>query len=416
MSLSLKGVLRTPLVALATVALLLGSAHPAAAREHLDDLIGGVRASTDASRAAALPDVSMPSGILWTLDGRSLWERDPHAVRAMASTTKIMTALVALESGDPEEVVAISKDAADVGESEVGLRAGQTMSLRELIEATLIRSGNDAAMALAEHVAGSEDAFVARMNDKAVELGLSDTHYANPHGLDESGHRTSATDLASLSLVALSNPEFARIVASPSVSVRLADGSVKKYENSNVLLKNYEGASGIKTGWTDDAGYCLVASADREGIGFVAVVLGAESEKDRFSQARTLLDWGYEHYRLTRLASADQTAALVPVSDYLDQTVTAIVATDALAPVFDLDGPVEAVVDIVSEVEAPVAAGQFLGTLSIRQGERLLAQIPIVAAFEVPHPGLWDTITIAVTRAWRGVFGGPTVAEPVPVL
>lgn len=377
--------------------------------------VGGIDVGGEAALAAAAPEVAMPAGVLRTGDGRTLWERDPDVERAMASTTKIMTALVVLDHADPAERVTVSVKAAGVGEAGVGIVAGETYTVRQLLEAMLVHSGNDAAFALAEHVGRDESGFVALMNQKAAALGLSHTAFTNPHGLDEPGHHTSAADLATLSTVAMADPRFAEIVTMPRITVT-AGGRSTVFENSNKLLGTYDGANGIKTGWTDDAGYCLVASARRGAISFVAVVLGTASEDDRFEQAREVLDWGFTHYAETQIATAETTAALVPVSDYLDRTVTAVVAEDAAIPVFDLDGEVISRVDMLGEVEAPVVAGQRLGTLTVVQGDRLLAQVPVVASADVPAPGAWETVGIWFTRVWRTVFGGELMAAPVPVM
>lgn len=381
-----------------------------------DETVGYETIAEDPALRDVAPEVSMPSGILRTMDGRTLWSRDPDAERAMASTTKIMTALVVLEHAEMTDVVTISRDAAGVGEAEIDLRPGQEVTVEMLLEGMLVRSGNDAAIALAEHVGGSVDGFVAMMNQKAADLGLVHSSFVNPHGLDEPGHYSSAEDLATLSTLAMSDPRFAGMVSQPSVMVDDGQGGAKRYESSNKLLGTYEGACGVKTGWTNKAGYCLVASAVRDGIGLVAVVLGTDSEDERFDEARVLLDWGYDHYRPTEVATAETTAALVPVTDYLDRAVPAVVGESVTVPVFDLDGEVSARADVVHEVEAPVSAGQRLGTLTVRQGERLLAQVPIVAARDVAAPDTWERVGIWFTRMWRSVFGGRLQAPAVPLL
>jgi len=385
------------------------------ASAYADESIGGLPVDGSSELSEAAPRVQMPSGILRTMDGRTLWERDADTERAMASTTKIMTALVVLDHAEPSERVTVSASAAGVGEAEVDLVAGQTLTVGELLEAMLVRSANDAAFALAEHVAGSVDGFVGLMNKKASELGLVHTSFANPHGLDAPNHYTTAADLATLGTIAMADPRFAEVVGKSDVMVPGA-GGMKRYESSNKLLGSYEGATGIKTGWTGKAGYCLVASALRDDVGFVAVVLGTDSEDARFDDARDLLDWGFQHYSMVPVATAETTAALVPVADYLDRTVTAKVGDTAVVPVFDLDGDITSRVDMVPEVGAPVAAGQRLGTLSVVQGQRLLAQVPIVAASAVPEPDTWEGVTIWFTRAWRSVFGGSMQATAVPLM
>lgn len=396
----------------------LAAAFPvtASASVAVTDTLGTVQVADEPALAALAPDLDMPAGILRTVDGRVLWSREPDAERAMASTTKIMTAVVVLEQVENlDEVIIVPAKAVRVGESGVGIKAGEQQSVRDLLAAMLVHSANEAAMALALYVGETEEGFAELMNQKAEALSLTHSHFTNPHGLDEEGHHTSAADLAVLAEYALRNPVFAEMVASRVIRIPGPEGQ-RKIETSNKLLDRYEGATGVKTGWTDDAGYCLVASAERDGIGLIAVVLGAESEMDRFYQAEDLLDWGYAHYAMRTVSSQDTTAALVPVSDFLDVTVRTVVASTTVIPVFDIEGEVTASVDMLAEVEAPVARGDRLGTLNIRQGQNLLAQVPIVAAEDVAAPDLWGRITIWITRAWRGLFGGQRQAEPVSIM
>ena len=380
------------------------------------DLIGGRSVAAEPELAANAPEVSAPAGVLVTSDGRRLWERDADAERDMASTTKIMTALVALERADLEDTATVSADAVAVGGSSAGLKAGQRVPVRTLLEAMLVCSANEAAVTLAEHVAGSVPAFVDLMNAKADSLGLRHTSFTNPHGIDEPGHHASAGDLSTLARVALDDPVFAETVAAESVTVPRPGGGSERYENTNQLIGAYSGATGVKTGWTDAAGYCLVASAERDGIGLVAVVLDAQSEKERLKDARALFNWGYEHYAPVELVSAETTAALVTVSDYLDVTVPAVVAEPASAVLFDLDGPVVLEADVSSTAQAPIEAGQVLGTVSCLQNGRVIAQVPAVAAHSVPEPDPLDAVGIWFTRLWRRVFGGQIEAAPVSVM
>ncbi len=374
------------------------------------DSIGGVPLpEASALATAAAPDLKMAAGMLMASDGRELWSRDADAQRAMASTTKIMTAVVVLENADLAQVVTVSSAAATVGESAADLRAGETMTVATMLEALLVKSGNDAAIALAEHVAGSEAEFVAMMNAKAAELGMSNTNYANSHGLDQIGHHTSARDLATISRYAMAQPEFRRCVGLLSTVVESSRGTHTLY-NSNELLLNFDGANGIKTGWTNDAGYCLAASAERDGVELTAVVLGAASEQERFDQAAALLDWGFAHYSVRTLASAEETVGTIPVSDYLDVDVVAVLPDGVTAPVFDLDGEIERIVTLEPELDAPVTVDQRVGTLTIKQGDRLVAQAPVVAASNVVKPGFLEAVGIALQRVWRGIFGEPEPA------
>ena len=380
------------------------------------DLIGSVSVGGSPTLLSAAPDLDIPAGVLETSDGETLWSRAADAERAMASTTKIMTAVVVLEQVENlDEVIIVPAKAVRIGESGVGIKAGEQQSVRDLLAAMLVHSANEAAMALALYVGGSQEGFADLMNEKAEALSLEHSQFKNPHGLDESGHHTSAADLATLARYAMRDQVFRDMVGLDEVRIPAPTGQ-RVIETSNKLLDRYDGANGVKTGWTDDAGYCVVASAERDGIELVAVVLGARSESERFNEAEQLLDWGFAHYALQTVSSADATAARVPVSDYLDQTVAAVVASSSVVPVFDLRGEITQSIDVLSEVEAPLVAGDRLGTLNIRQGDRLLAQVPIVAAADVVEPGGWERIKIWVTRAWRSVFGGERQAAPVSIM
>ncbi|MHB9003827.1 MAG: D-alanyl-D-alanine carboxypeptidase family protein [Coriobacteriia bacterium] len=371
-----------------------------AVRQPTDRMGDRPASEAPAELAAAAPDVSLASGILVTTDGRELWSRGAGDRRAMASTTKIMTAVVALENASLDETCTVTREAAGIGESEAGVKSGDCLTIRALLEGTLVSSGNDAAQALAIYIGGSETGFVKLMNEKAAALGLTDTHFANAHGLDAQDHYTTARDLGILARYAMRNSEFRRIVAMPSVDID-GSGEAEELETSNELIRSYAGATGIKTGWTNDAGYCLVASAQRDQTELVAVVLGARSLKSRFDQARRLLDWGFAHYSPRQLASAEETLGVVPVSDYLDVSVSAITSGSVTAWVFDADGEISRELSLRSAVKAPVVRGDRVGSLTWRQGDRLLARVDLVAAIDVPAPGFFERIWIAVRRAWR---------------
>lgn len=391
-------------VGLLVVACICVSLYPvtASASTLPDDIVGDVTVSQ--LGAGQAPDLSMWAGALVTPDGRMIWARDPDTRHAMASTTKIMTAVVVLENAELDDVVTISARATSIGESEAGLRAGETYTVRELLEALIVHSGNDAAEALAEHVGGSEAAFVEMMNEKAQALGLSNTHFANAHGLDAQDHYTSARDLATLSLYAMRDSYFRRIAGLKSTTIDGGNGP-RTVENRNTLLGSMIGANGIKTGWTSDAGFCLAASAMRSHLELIAIVLGAPTEKARFTEAEELLEWGFEHYGPVKLTSADETLTVLPVADYLDREVGVVATATVQAPVFDLDGEVTSTLSVPYSVEAPLARGDRVGTLTFTQGERLIAQVPVVVNEDVPEPGVLEKAWIWTVRAWRGLFG-----------
>lgn len=388
---------------LACAVLLPATLSSASAVSRPSDTIDGVAISELGALAKATPDVTMRAGILVDGDGRVLWSRSADSRRAMASITKIMTAVVALESSSLTETVDVTAAALRVGESTSFLRRGDRLTMHDILEALLVKSGNDAAQAIAIHVAGSTDEFVGMMNKKASELGLSDTHFSNAHGLDAPGHKTSARDLAVLARYAMSKPAFKSIVGMKQVTI--GTGSRKEtLPNTNVLINNYQGVTGIKTGYTSDAGYCVVGSAERNNIGLYAVVLGTETESARFRDARELLDWGFAHYRPQSLATSGSVLAEAPVSDFLDVSVPAIVPIDATVPVLDLNGPITKTVTVAA-TRAPVKAGQTVGVVTFTQAGRQIASIPLVAKYDVRKPNPLHRIWIGIVRVWRAVLG-----------
>jgi D-alanyl-D-alanine carboxypeptidase (penicillin-binding protein 5/6) len=387
-------------LALGSTLLIVAPAARAAVMDN--DLIGAVKVGRSASLRAKAPDLTIPSGLLTTMDGRVLWARDPDSRRAMASTTKIMTAVVAIEQAGLDDTVTVDKTAATVGQSSMGLVLGEKFSMGELLKGVLVQSGNDAATLVAEHVGGTVPGFVEMMNAKAAALDLRNTHYANPHGLDQAGHYTSATDLATLARYAMRVPVFRQIVGTYKVNVR-SDRYTHVLQNHNDLLKSYKGAEGIKTGWTDDAGYCVVVAAKRGGIELVGVVMGASNEVDRARQAKKLLDWGFAHYKSAVVATAGAVYGPVAVSDYIDLSVTAVSAETSSLAVLDVAGPVESRAELLASVAAPVKAGDRIGTLTVTQGSSMLAQVPLVAERDVPAPSIWERIGIFFIRLWNAI-------------
>ena len=255
------------------------------------------------------PEVTADAWILYDdTYGVVLASSNADEERAMASTTKIMTAMVAFENSTPDQTVVVSQRAADVGEAEVPLVVGEEIEIGALTTGLLVRSANDAAIAVAEGVAGSVEAFVDLMNAKAEELGLQHTHFANPHGLDQAGHYTSAADLLTMALAAMDLPEFSRAVGA-HVYRFPADptGEFRVVQNTNFLLWDYEGAIGVKTGYTFQAGRALVGAADRNGRRLYSVVLGSDGASDHFSDTEALLDYGFESFGVVPLIIEGET-------------------------------------------------------------------------------------------------------------
>lgn len=353
-----------------------------ALRADSDQIAGLPLTSCDPSHTVA-PDISAFSGALCTSDGRILWSRRLEDERAMASTTKIMTALLTLERSDLDEIVVVSKRASSVPYA-AGLHAGERLSVRQLLEFALVISSNDAATALAEHVSGSVPAFAAEMNDRARQLGLDSTRFANPHGLDAPGHHTSAADLLALTRTAMALPEFRRITSLKKVTLPAhEDRSARTVKSTHLLLRSYQGSLGGKTGFTNDAKYSLVTSAERDGVALTAVILGAPSSTKRFKHSARLLDWGFKHLRVKTLATATETVGAVSLAPNPSRTVPVRFAEETSLPVFDLDGPVERDLRLVSQVPLPVFEGQPLGTVRFAQGDLSLTTATVVAAASV---------------------------------
>ncbi len=241
------------------------------------------------------PEITAATWILYDEAGETvLASHLPTQERSMASITKIMTGLLAFERSNLDDIVIISKRAADTGEREIDLVAGEQVTLNALVKAAMIHSANDAATAIAEHVGGSLEGFVEMMNERARELGLTETHFANPHGLDAPDHFSSARDMLNLALVAMSHQGFADIVRSRMVVFPDApDGSQRIGTTTNLLLGDYEGAGGIKTGFTSRALLTYVATAERGGRRLFAVVLGSQGRRAHFADARALFDYGF---------------------------------------------------------------------------------------------------------------------------
>lgn len=344
------------------------------------DLISGTPVAADAVPDAEVPDIDAAAGLLRLSDGRTLWARNADAERAMASTTKLMTALVVLESTRLDDKVMVSKKAAGVDWA-LGLQAGETATVRTLLEYLLVVSSNDAAIALAEHAAGSVPAFAARMNDKALELGLEESRFVTPHGLDTVGHHSSPSDLAVLIDTAMDEPEIRRIMALRAVTLpRHGKRPAKTVKATDELLGRYDGLLGGKTGFTDDAKYSFVACAERDGVQLTGVILGAKSNTVRFAQMRRLFDWGFKHVTLHRIGDASGTVDALPLDGHPSVTVTVRAAETTSVPVLDLDGPVTEEVSAAGRVSLPIFAGQQLGTIEVRQNGRTLLAVPAVAS------------------------------------
>jgi serine-type D-Ala-D-Ala carboxypeptidase (penicillin-binding protein 5/6) len=323
------------------------------------------------------PEVTARGAVLWDpADGRILHGVAEDVSRPMASTTKIMTVLLAIEAGAIDDAVTVSADAARQGGASLGLQAGQVIPMRSLVAGLLLRSGNDAAVALAEHLAGGEAPFVARMNARAAELGLERTQFVNASGLtDDPNHRASPLDLARLAQVAMADPDFAAYAGAVQLTVPgLAPMTTR---NELLLGGRYPGATGVKTGFTTLAGLCLVASAERDGRTLFVVVLGSD---DSFADAAALLDYGFEAFSRPAPVGLGAAAAAyrwsgAEVAAVAAETLTATVPVTAAVTWRTVLAPV---------VNRPVAAGAELGRAQLLVDGEPAAEVALVAAAAVP--------------------------------
>ena len=361
-----------------------------------------------AAKAEGL-EIAAPSAILMdAATGTILYEKNAHERLAPASVTKVMTLLLVMEALDSgritwDDMVTASETAAGKGGSQVYLEVGEQMSMDEMLKSVVVSSANDCATALAEHVAGSEAAFVERMNARAAELGLEDTHFVNCTGLDDepnaAEHLTSAYDIAVMSRELLKHDEIRKYTTIWMDTVR--DGQFG-LSNTNKLVRFYQGTTGLKTGYTKAAGHCLSASAQRDGIELIAVVLHCESSSDRFQSAKTLLDYGFANYALV---SAELPDAPEPIRVKLGtQTLVTPVLQDS-APILIEKGEqarVTKTVTLPEEVTAPIAAGQQIGTLTIATDTRTLAEIPIVSPVAIERLTLWELTVQLLRRTCMG--------------
>ena len=335
--------------------------------------------------------------------GTVLYENNAHEALAPASVTKVMTLLLIMEAIDSgrmgwEDTVTASEAAAAKGGSQVYLKVGETMTVSDMVKSIAVSSANDCACAMAEHLAGSEAAFVELMNKRAVELGMNDTHFVNCTGLDDDpaakSHRTSAHDIAVMSRELLVNhPDIKNFTTIWMDTIR---DEAFGLSNTNKMVRYYPGCTGLKTGFTSGAGYCLSASAQREGMELIAVVMGVESSQDRFAACKGMLDQGFANYAL--YTPNIQEGASVPVT--LGQADSVAVIPEKIPQILveRVKLPdVSAEVSLSPQVDAPIVQGQHLGTLTLRAGEEILAEVPLVAENEVPRL-TWGQVTGRILR------------------
>lgn len=339
------------------------------------------------THAAALPamgSLTAKSAALYDASGQMLYELNAEEPLQPASVTKIMTLLLVMEALDRGEVtldtmVTGSAHAASMGGTQIWLKEGEQLSMDEMLKAIAVGSANDCAVAVAEHLAGTEEAFVERMNTRAKELGCTSTTFVNANGLDADGQKTltSARDLALISVELLKHPKILDYTTIWMDTIRNGEFSLA---NTNKMLRSYKGLIGLKTGYISEAGFCISAAATRDGMTLIATVMGAPTKEDRMADATALLNYGFANFTPY---TPDLSAALTPLPVKMGKAETVTVQAEEAPPVVVAKEKLESVqteIHLPDSVEAPVEAGQELGTAEIRDGENVLFTLRLTAA------------------------------------
>lgn len=346
--------------------------------------------------AVELPLTSRAALLMEKTTGQILFAQNEHEKLEPASVTKIMTLLLTMDAIDSgalayNDVVTVSANAAGMGGSQVYLAEGEQITVEELLKCVCVSSGNDAAVALAEKVAGVTELFVEQMNNRARGLGMDDTHFVNPTGLTAEGHVTSAHDIALMSRELLTkHPDIRSFTTIWTDSIR---NGTFDLANTNKLIRRYDGATGLKTGYTASAGYCISATAEREGMELIAVVMKGETADKRNADAKALLNYGFSAYALVSAAPEEPLPAL-PVTMGEVDTVALMLPPDALTAVVEKAqaAALERRIDLPESLPAPVRQGQQVGTLTLCSGDTELVTVPILAAED------------AAGRSWGRMF------------
>jgi serine-type D-Ala-D-Ala carboxypeptidase (penicillin-binding protein 5/6) len=318
-----------------------------------------------------IPQVDAASAIVVDNEsGRILFEKNAHVRKNIASTTKIMTAIVAIENSKTDEIVEISQKAASVWGSDIGLKKGEKYTMLDLLYGLLLNSGNDASIAIAEHVAGSEQEFVMMMNEKAREIGAKDTSFVTPHGLDAAGHYSTAYDLTLITRYAMKNKLFSKIVATKAITI----SGGKHFVNTNEMLQLYPGADGVKTGYTGIAGRCLVTSANRGNRKYISVVLGCASRTIRASSSKKILDYCFENYTNETLIKQGEIVGKINVKRGLQKSVNVLSNDTLVFPMTKNEKEkLEKKIELPSDMYSPIQKDISVGKVAfIVEGKTLL--------------------------------------------
>lgn len=361
-----------------------------------------------ASNVSELPKTNSRRYIVYDRISKSMIIGKNEDIKsAMASTTKIMTTIVILEKADLNETVTVSAKAGGTGGSRLGLKRGDKASVRDLLYGLMLRSGNDAAVALAEHVGGSVKGFAELMNEKAIELGLTNTHFVTPHGLDDANHYTTALELAKLTDYAMDNETFAKIVGTKSTTIYINNQS-RQINNTNELLGVLNGVVGVKTGFTNNAGRCLVTETKRNNMDIITIVLGADTKKDRTKDSVNLIEYTFSKYKMYNLEeqiikefnkwkNINEKRILIIKGKTSNPKLALGAIEKATIPICDND-KIEYSINALTEVEAPVEQWNVMGTLTVKLNGEILENIDIVNVNEVQKRDWKDYFKIVLNR------------------
>lgn len=364
-------------------------------------LLPGIAQADELPMKAEVPiTLTSPSAILCEAStGQVIFEKNADERRPVASVNKVMTILLTLEAVDEgrvslEDQVTVSPRAASMGGSQAFLDAGERYKLSELLKTVIVASANDSAVALAEHLAGTEESFVRLMNTRAEELGLTNTHYANCTGLPAQEHYTTARDVAKLSAQLDLHPIYYRYSTIWMDEIKHRGGRVTSLTNTNRLIRFYPGCDGYKTGSTNEARYCVSATAKKEGMRLIAVVLGTPAGQTRFDEARAMLEYGFANVQLVTPIAQGQ-ALDMTVLVRLGGRDEVSVLSGGTCSLLERRGEKNALsleAALVEKVNAPVYAGDVLGEIRVKRGDEVVAVVPAVAGEDVQLPGMVDAL------------------------
>lgn len=344
------------------------------------------------SYAIEKPSINASAAIaIDTVSGRILYEKNAFTKKPMASTTKVMTAIIAIENNDLNDIVKISKKAASTGGSSVHLKEGQEIKLEELLYGLMLASGNDAAVAIAEHTSGNIQDFAKLMNAKATELGAFNTNFITPHGLDNEGHYSTAYDMAIITRYALKNPIIAKLVSTQSKYMTFTDGSGRNLNNTNALLSSYSGANGVKTGYTALAGKCLIGSATRNNWQIISVVFGEPNSSSRINDSVKILNYCFENYKFVDLREFYKINFSISIEKGIKKDFIPQYENSLLVPVTDEEkNAIKIKKELSENLIAPLASNCIVGKIEFMLNDESLGHINLINPQKISHMNIFD--------------------------